>query len=785
MNTIYDRMVSGFARWVVHWRWLVLLACLLAIAAMGSGAAKLTFSTDYRVYFGPDNPQLKAFDAVQNIYSKIDNTLFVVEPPGDDAINPQTLALVRELTERAWTLPFVTRVDSIANYQHTEADGDDLLVGDLVPDVDDLDAAALDRIRGIAIGEPLLRNRLISETGHVLAVNTAYYFPGESLSEVPASVAAGRALRDELTARYPGHTIYMSGSNMMSNAFAEASQADAKTMYPVMYGILILILWLLLRSVTATLSVLVVIVLSAAGAMGLAGHIGIGLSSPSVIAPIVITTLAVADSVHVLVTMFAEMREGRSKNAALVESLRLNFTPIMLTSVTTALGLLTINFADSPPLADLGNISAMGTILAWALSVLLLPALIAILPIRVPSQERGRLSSTMERFGSWVIAHRRPVFALSAAVCVGLTALTPLNVANDKFVHYFDHRIQFRNDSDFMAENITGLYSMEFSLRAENGVSDPEYLATLDAFKAWWLQNPKVMHVASISDIFKRLNKNMHGDDPDWYRLPEDQSLAAQYLLLYEFSLPFGLDLNNTISIDKDASRFLVVFKHLKSAETREYESAARAWLDEHAPQMSSHGVSPAVMFAYIAERNFRSMSIGIPLALLGISLLLIFALRSLKFGLISIVPNLFPMGMAFGLWALVNGEINFAMSFSMGVVLGIIVDDSIHFMSKYLRFRREHGLSPEEAVVRSFRTVGTALVVTSLVLSAGFIVLTYSAFYPTVSMSLVIAMAIGCALAADFFLLPALLLFFDRTEPVSTQPENEAKDPANEPAFA
>ncbi len=781
MNAAFDRFLRRYAAAMIRFRWPVLLASLAACAVMLSGAAKLTFSADYQVYFGPDNPQLKAFDEVQKVYSKIDTTYFVIEPPGDDAFNEDTLRMLREMTEKAWQIPFVIRVDSLSNYQHTEALEDDLKVGDLVPEFDSLSAAELARIKEIATSEPLLRNRLTSPSGHVLAISVNHQFGNDAVTEVPQAVAAERALRDDMLEKYPGHRIYMSGSNMMSNAFAEASQADAKTLYPVMYGILLLILYLLLRSVTATLATLAVILLSAGSAMGVAGHLGFVLTSPSVIAPVVITTLAVADAVHILVTMFSEMREGRDKPTALETALRLNFMPVMLTSVTTALGLLSINFADSPPLADLGNISAMGAIIAWLLSITTLPALVSILPVRPPAQHRSLLSGRMQAFGEFATRHPRALLLTGAGISLGLVALAPLNVANDKFVHYFDTSIQFRNDSDFMAENITGLYSMEYSLKAPNGVSDPEYLAKLDAFKQWWLAQDKSIQVSSISDIFKRLNKNMHGDDPAWYKLPEDRELAAQYLLLYEFSLPFGLDLSNTISIGKDASRFVVVFEHLKSAETRELVQAGQRWLEENAPEMEGQAVSPAVMFAFIAERNFKSMAIGIPLALLGISLLLIKALGSLKFGLISLIPNLLPMGMAFGLWAIYNGEINFAMSFSMGVVLGIIVDDTIHFLSKYLRARREMGLSTEAAIVYSFRTVGTALVVTSLVLAAGFAVLTTSSFYPTESMSMVTVMAIVCALIADFLLLPAVLMLLDR-DPAT---RNITEETQNETAYA
>ncbi len=787
MSQTLNRFLEAYANTVIRWRWLVLLASLAAIAAMGYGAQFLTFSTDYRVFFGKENPQLLAFDRVQNIYNKNDSVLYVVEPPEGNAYNPTTMSLVEELTEKAWTLPFTRRVDSISNYQHTEAEGDDLKVDDLIRGAADMGAAALEQRRQIAGSEPLLLNRLTSASGHVVAVNVISEFPERDISELPITVTAARELRDELLAKYPGHRIYMTGSNMMSNAFTEASQADIQTLYPLMYLTLIVIMGLLLRSIAGVFSSLVVIVLSAAGAMGLAGWLGIGLTSPSVAAPVIITTLAIADSVHILVTYFAERRQGHDKVPAMVDALKINFMPVLLTSVTTALGFLTINFTDSPPLQDLGNITAMGVLIAWMVSVTSLPALMMILPHGVPKAKKDRLAGAMEAFGHFTLRQRKPLLVITSLVSLGILALLPLNETNDLFAHYFDERIEFRTDTDYVVDNISGLYTFEFDLQAENGVSDPAYLAKLDAFKNWWMEHPKTMHVASVSDIFKRLNKNMHGDDPQWYKLPDDRELAAQYLLLYEFSLPFGLDLANTINLDKDGSRFFVVTEHLTSKETRELSAEALAWLEANAPEMASLGVSPAVMFAFIAKRNITAMMWSIPIALAVISLLLIFALRSFKFGMLSLIPNLLPLGMAFGLWGIYDGTINFTMSICLGMVMGIIVDDTIHFFAKYLRARRELGLSPEQAIPFAFRTVGTALLVTSIILVCGFLILAASAFTPNEGMSKLTAIAIATALIADFCLLPPLILLvegrFTKPAPVSDISDTSDMETSHAPA--
>lgn len=769
----YENAVVRYARWVVENRWLVLLLSVLIVATLAAGAKNLKFSTDYRVYFGPDNPQLLAFDELQNVYAKNDSILMMLEPRDGDAFHPRVLEAVRELTQEAWKLPYTLRVDSVTNFQHTEAAGDDLRVAPLLGSDEAVTPALAERIRAIATRETLLVGRLVSPSGHVTAVNiTAQLPPADQLTqrELPEAVAAARALRAHILDSYPEvKNIYMTGSNMMSTAFTEASLGDTRTLVPLMYGVIVLVMWLMLRSGWATLATMLVVVVSAVTAMGVAGWMHVLLTPPSAASPQIITTLAVADCVHVYLTTFALMRAGRAKFDAIVESLRVNFTAIALTSITTAIGFLSVNFTDSPPLKDLANITAIGVILAWFFSVFMLPALIAVLPARTPKaradMEHSGLTRAMDRLADFVLKHRRPALWGTLAVGAALTVLAFRNEGNDLFAHYFDERITYRTDTDHVVDNLTGLYSLEFSLRCGESecVSRPEYLATLDAFKQYWLQHPKVLYVGSISDVFKKLNKSMNGDDPALYRLPGDSALAAQYLLLYEMSLPFGLDLNNTINQDKSSSRFTVIFRHLKSKETRAIEEEGRAWLAQHAPAMETHGVSPAVMFAHISKRNLESNFVSLPISLAIISLLLVPVLRSWRLGLAFVLPNLLPLGAGFGLWWLWSGEVNFTMAIVLNMTVGIIVDDTIHFITKYLRARREQGLAPEAAIRYSFHNVGGALVVTTLILTAGFMILAQSSFLPNSGMAQLTAATIVAALVIDLLLLPALLLKLDR----------------------
>ncbi len=374
------------------------------------------------------------------------------------------------------------------------------------------------------------------------------------------------------------------------------------------------------------------------------------------------------------------------------------------------------------------------------------------------------LGKSMDRLGDWVVQRNRPILVGFSACALLILAFIPSNDLNDDFVTYFDESTSFRSDVIVTTDRLTGAYQLQFSLDSgsSNGVSDPAFLAQVGRFVDWLREQPEIRHVNSITDTFKRLNKNLHADDPTYYRLPEQRDLAAQYLLLYELSLPYGLDLNNQLNVDKSSTQILVTLENLDSRRLREISERGESWLRDHAPKLATEGIGPAIMFAYISDRNIRSMLIGTLLAVLVISAILVVVLKSPKLGGISLVPNLLPAGLAFGAWGLFVGEVNMAVSMVSGMTLGIVVDDTIHFLSKYRRARHEQGLDAPDAIRYAFHTVGQAIVVTSLILIAGFSVLANSDFAMNSLMAMLTAIAIAMALVADFLLLPALLIKLD-----------------------
>ncbi len=742
-------------------RWPVILATLVAIAVASSGIFLLEFSANYRIFFDDDNPQILALEELENTYGKNENVVFLIAPDDGDATSEKALSAAVWLTKNAWKTPYSRRVDSLANFQHTTADGDELFVRNLVDPKDLARDDARSRVRAVALSDPRIAGSILGRNGDVSVVNVTVELPEDKLLEAAAEIAEfARSLAAEAEERFPGIDLRIVGTVMINRTFVEASINSQMIFLPASLLLMALILGILTRGWPGVAATGTIIVFSVLASLGLGAWVGLPFSPPLSPAPTIVLMIVVANCVHILVTLQQRLRAGDSKHDALVEAIRLNLHPVFLASLTTALGFLSMNFSEVPPYRHLGNIVAFGIAASFLLSVTFLPALLSFLPVRAP-KERRIPGPTMKSLAAFVLNRRKAVILVWLVIVPAMMLAIPRNELNDVLVHFFDKSVEFRQDTDFMDEHLSGNTLLEYSLRAssEGGVTDPRFLAEISKFAEWYREQPRVRHVSVITDTFRALNKSMHGDDPAEYRIPESKELAAQYLLLYELSLPRGLDLNNQIDSSRSATRLSVSAQTLNSQEVLELNARANAWLKENAPHVAGiNSTGPAALFAYIGQRNIHAMLIGTIVVLLAISAILLFALRSLRLGLISLVPNLVPAVLGFGVWGLTVGQVGLSLSVVVAMTIGIVVDDTVHFLSKYQRARREYGMGSEEAVRHVFETTGRALFTTTVVLVAGFLILIFSPFVPTAQVGILTAMIIGFALIADLTLLPALL---------------------------
>lgn len=774
-------MAGASARILVTGRWGFMVLSMLLLLVLLDGAQKFKIESDYKIFFKDDNPQLTAYEFITDTFTQSDGIGFYVKHKDNPIFSPEMLDLLERMTEAAWEMPYSRRVSSITNYQHTFVDGDELIVQPLVEDALNMPLEEIKEAEKIALSSNELVHGILSEDGKVTVVGVTLNMP-ENVDEqsfvAKEILQLSRKMAKEWMEEVPGTEIHLMGVTAYNGTFLELTERDAVTLVPAMYLLISVLLLVLLRSFVAMSATLLLITASIIGTAGLTGWMGIAMNQVSISAPSIIMTLAVCDSVHMFNRFKFYLNQGHEKRQALELAIQNNMRPIILTSVTTAIGFLSMNFSDSPPFRDLGTLTAFGVMLACFLTFTLLPWIMMLLPFK-SKQQTARLQTLAAWCAETSIKHHKKLLISAFPLALFLAAFLFKNELNDDAIGYFDESVEFRQAAEFMKAHLPGFDTMEYAIDSgvEGGAYEPEFLAKVQDFLAWYQEQPEVVHVGAYTKTLKRLNKNMNNDDESFYTLPESRELASQYTLLYELSLPYGLDLNNTVNLEKSTLRLFIKIYDQNSSDLIALEQRAQAWLDENAPELKVHGSSVPLMFAYYGLDNIRNMLNGSLFAVLFVALSIALAMRSLNFGLLSLIPNAFPAAIAFGIWGIVVGEVNVAVSVIFAVTLGIVVDDTVHFISKF-QDAKQKGFNSENAIRYAFESVGGALMITTMVLSCGFLVLALSNFNVSAYTGLMVAMTIIIALAFDFFVLPAILLVTNKdTEELKSQPAYKMND--------
>jgi predicted RND superfamily exporter protein len=749
---------------------LVTALSLLLVFVAAAGAARLTFNADFRAYFSDDNPQLLAFEALEDDFNKRDTLVMLVEVHEGSVFTAPVLNLVRELTNVGWTLPFSRRVDSLASFQHLSADADGITARNLIDNDLQLDAASVANIREIALGEETLRRLLIAENETVTAISIALQLPDNDPNATRELV---KRARSEVAALAEPHadqlTVHLFGTSIINLALEEAVARDMSMLIPLSTLLIYVLVFVMLRSLGALLIVFSAISLSTAMVFGLFGWLNVPLSPAIGIVPSMIMVIAVADAVHLLVTFQQQLATGRERIAAMQEALRINFAPMLITSITTAIGLLCLNFSEAPPYRALGNMGAAGAIAAFILTITLVPALLCWLPPgRGVQSGRGasRLFAPMEKLADFVIRRRHVILLAALASVIILVPGVPQNTLSERWHEYYDESFAVRRALDVQDANLNGVNFIEYRIASasEQGVNAPEFLQELAALHDWMSTHSAIVQVDGILPRLQKVHRLLETGAGQPTELPDTSERAAQNMLLYEMSLPLGLGIEEYISADRQSTRMTVSLSRTDSSALIALDEQIRSWVGENAPALQiDEGTGLDMVFAHISERNMASLLQGTALALVLISALLMLILRSVRIGLLSLVPNLIPILAAYGLWGYTVGRIDLGLSVIACMALGLVVDDTVHFLSKYQRARREQNMLPEQAVRYAFSTVGVAMLVTTVVLTLGFAILMFSPFSPSWGMGALLSTSIALALVYDFLLLPPLLIAVDR----------------------
>jgi len=755
----YSKKITQY---IIAKPWMSIGLGLIILLSLLPGLTKVESDFSYRIWFRDSEPLIKRYDNFQAKFGNDDLINIIVHSP-DGIFDKNTISLIQRLTEETWKVTDVISVDSITNYQWTSADDDELIIDDFIPHNIKEDELLLKR--KLALNDKTLPDYLINKEATVTNIYAKIKPHFDGAPDDKLIISQTREMINKIKVSLPKgdtHQIFTNGSLDINNTFREVSEHDVATIFPIVFLIIVLFLIYAFRRTIGVLLPLFIITVTTLATFGLAGYLGIKFNNLIAMVPTILIAIAIADSVHILVTYFQFRSHGENEESATRKAFEKNFKPIFLTSISTAIGFFSCTTSDLIPLRDLGILAGFGTIAAWLFTILFMCPILSKIKV-VPRVEKNSDTSLrgLERAKTlinFLDKNKYYIIALTIITSISFTYLGSKNEVNSNPYTYFTENVPLRISNDFTLKNLGGFYGPQVVIDSglKDGIKDPNFLKSVDRFQQWLEEKEYISRVTSIVEVVKSMNKSMHGDQESFYTIPDNRKTIAELLFLYTMSLPQGKDLKDRMTIEKDSIRMTVLWTLQGSKESLE----KMKMIEEKALDFGLNAIVTGKIPIYQNMTTFvvKSFFSSIGLALIGISILLIIIFKSIKLGTLSMLPNIIPLMIGAGLMKLLNTPVDVGTALVSSVCLGIVVDDTIHFLNSFNTLRTS-GVEKREALAQVLFTTGPALIWTTLILAIGFGALVFANFTPNMNFGLFTAIVLLIALVVDLLILPTILL--------------------------
>jgi predicted RND superfamily exporter protein len=794
MKAKIERCLTAMTRLFFRHPWKTLLLVLTLFGLSVNQLPTLTIDMSPEALLHENDPYRVGYDQFRSEFGQDRIILLTITTP--DLFNEPFFLKLRDLTrEIEAKVPYMKKVHSLITVRDIWGDESQLRVDELLEDlsVEPIDYAAL---KEKVLRHRFYQNHLISTDGNTTAViieteaviydapadidAAAILDPGlfdpdtttpvtEHYINVDENHAVVENIYDIISSyQSPDFKINFSGTPVVMDIYNQVTRADMAKCSLILLAVIVLFLFSLFRRLFGIFMPLIIVIASYYSAMGLMAFSQVPVKIMSSVLPTFILSVGIADAVHILTHFFVYLQQGCSKEEAVVSAVRHSGVAVLLTSLTTAAGLLSFSFVEMAAVSEMGIFAAVGVVFALFYTLAMTPAMISLLPLK-PKKERKRQSGLTDRilsqFGRLATTRPKAIVVVTILLLMVSGALLSKLRFSDHVLKYFPDDMRVKQDTLYIQDKLNGLLAFEIIVDTgeKNGLYEPAALNRIeDAIEQLkQIEDPVsgfyVGNVISIIDLVKEINQALNNNDPRFYSIAQDRETVAQELFLFELS---GADDLRSIT-DSDFSRtrisvkvpwlgsvdFSRIVQHIDQVLTPIFKDEER---------FSMTGMSVILARTYPATLN--SMYHSYLVAFVVISLMLILLVGGLRIGLASIVPNILPIMLVMGSLTFFGITLDMTSMMIGSIALGLVVDDSLHFIYSYRRFLMQSG-DPDDAVRQTLQTSGRALLITSVVLACGFLSLLNATLLYLVQFGLLLALIIVLALLADFLVLPAILV--------------------------
>lgn len=756
--------MKSYVEFLQKFRWFIVIGVPLLVLALAYNLKNVEIDGSYRIWFGEDSKTLQDYDNFRKTFGNDDGVTFVFQDK-EGVFNKKALASIERITEALWQTKYIARVDSLTNYQYIYAnpdDPDDIIVEDFIQEIETATPEYLANRKAIATSDPLVANAFVSADGTTTMISARLVPKVNDDSDKSVEIVGYLEKILEKETQKTGYKYWVNGGPVLNQAFVEIGTSDAMTFTPLVLIASFVLLLFLFRQISGALLPLGIVVLTFVTVLSVQVLLGYKLNNFTANLPVFVVAIGIADAVHVYMVWLLYRREGDETIEATRKSLEKNFLPIFLTSITTAIGFATLTISEVIPVLTLGIATASGAILAFIISVLWMPTVLLLLKKPVAQQgvqEAVQQPVWIRGYGKFIVTNNKKIIWITSIIFAGLAiGITQVKVDSNT-IRYFDEEVEVRKTTEFTMNNLTGPMAYEIVVDSgqKDGIKDPKFMKTVEQFyKEFKAEFSDVRYLTSLVDTVRRFNKVVNGTDA----LPESRELIAQYLLLYSMSLPQGMEINDKMDIDERKLRVTGYMNIVDTSQDLEMIAYIENWWKN--TEYSARVEGQTYMFAHMQKDVTNTLIYSLSLALVLVSVLMMLIFRRLKLLWVFILPNVLPVALVVGLMGWVGITIDIGVAIAGAIILGVAVDDTIHFLVKYFDARKR-GLSMEETFDEVLRYAGQAILFTTIILSVAFSMFAFSDFSPNQNFGIVTSSALVIAFVVDLLLLPALLSIADK----------------------
>ena len=754
--------MKSYIAFLKKFRWVIAIGIPLIVLALASNLKHIEMDGSYRIWFGEDSKILTDYDDFRKTFGNDDGVIIVFKDP-NGIFSKKALSSIDRITQALWKTKYIARVDSLTNYQYVHTnpeEPDDIVVEDFIQNISTATPAYLANRKEIATSDPLVVDAFISKDGTTTMISARLTPKVNDQSDKSLEIMGylNEILASEIA--QTGYKYWINGGPALNEAFVVIGTSDATTFTPLVLLASMILLLFLFRRVSGSLIPIAVVIFTFLTVLAVQVLLGYKLNNFTANLPVFVVAIGIADAVHIYSVWLTHKQEGDDNEYAVLKSMQKNFLPIFLTSLTTAIGFATLTISEVIPILTLGIATASGAVLAFIISIVWMPAILLLLkkPIKAHLVEATKAKEPLG-YGKFIVANSKKIVIITTAIFI-LLSLGLFQVKVDSnTIRYFDKEVEIRQSTEFMMKNLTGpmAYEIVVDSGVKDGIKNPKFMKTVEKFyQEFQSIYPEVRHLASLIDTVKRFNKIVDGKD----EIPNSQNLIAQYLLLYSLSLPQGMEINDKMDINEQKLRITGQMDIVDTSKDLEMMSYIEDWWSKTEYSATIQGQT--AMFAHMQKDVTDTLIYSLSLAIFLVTLIMFFIFRRISILWVFILPNILPVILVVGLMGWIGISIDIGVAIAGAIIIGVAVDDTIHFLVKYFDARKR-GLNMEETFDEVLRYAGKAILFTTIILSVSFSLFAFSNFSPNQNFGIVTAFALLVALVIDLLLLPALLSLADR----------------------